>query len=121
MIYYVKFLAFADIHMKKFNKLVRDRIPEIIAAKGEMAKVRTLKDEDFVNALAAKLVEEAKEVEGAQGDAKELVKEIGDVFEVVDALIVQLGLSCEEIKKLQAERREKRGGFSKKIFLEYVE
>ena len=104
-----------------YGKLVRDRIPEIIRADHLTPTTRVLDDREYVVELCRKLIEEAKEVEGAQGDAKELVKEIGDVYEVIDALITQYRLDREEITKLQAERRAKRGGFSQKIFLEYVE
>ena len=49
--------------MKIHNKLIRDRIPEIIVARGQKANIRTLTDEEFGKALLAKLVEEAKETE----------------------------------------------------------
>ncbi len=106
---------------KEYHKLVRDRIPEIVRADHLTPTTRILEDHEYVVELCRKLIEEAKEVGGAQADAKELVKEIGDMYEVIDALIAQLGVDREEITKLQAERREKRGGFSKKIFLEHVE
>lgn len=104
-----------------YNKLVRDKNPEIVRADHLTPTTRVLDDQEFVVELCRKLLEEAKEVEAAQGDTKELVKEIGDVYEVIDALIAQLGLDRQEIRKLQDERRTKRGGFSKKIFLEHVE
>lgn len=107
--------------MKKYRKLVRDKIPEIVKADNLTPTTRVLNDKEFVVELCRKLIEEAKEVEGAQNDTKELRKEIGDVYEVIDALIAQLGLSRDEIKQLQDERRTKRGGFSNKIFLERVE
>lgn len=106
--------------LKTYNKLIRDRIPEIIAAKGEKAVTRILDDEEFAKALAAKLVEEAQETEKAIGDRAELTKEIGDVMEVIDAMVSHFGLNREEIERVKAKRLAERGGFEKKIFLESV-
>ena len=66
--------------MKKvYNKLVRDRIPEIIEKDGASFKTSVLNDEDFKTELLKKLIEEAQEVVGAKDDNKELVKELGDM------------------------------------------
>ena len=107
--------------MKQYNKLIRDRIPEIIAAKGEKAVTRILDDKEFAKALVSKLVEEAKEAEAAAGDKTELTKEIGDMWEVIEALIVHFGLDQREIASVKAKRLTERGGFTKKIFLEREE
>ncbi len=107
--------------MKTYNKLVRDKIPEIIAAEGTAFKTRILDDAEYKTELLKKLLEEGEEVSGAAGDKKELIKEIGDVMEVVEALISVFGLSIEEIRKVKADRKNSRGGFDQKIFLEYTE
>lgn len=106
---------------KIYNKLVRDKIPDIITANGERAKVRTLTDAEFGPALAGKLVEESKEAEAVIGDRAELTKEIGDVLEVIDVMVAHFGLDRSEIERVKAKRKAERGGFSKKIFLERVE
>lgn len=107
--------------MAIYHKLIRDKIPEIIAAKGEKANVRTLTDQEFGPALAAKLVEEAKEAEGAIEIRTELMKEISDVLEVVDAMVTHYGLDRGEIERVKAKWQAERGGFEKKILLESVE
>jgi len=107
--------------MKVYNKLVRDKIPEIISADGEKPKIRILADDEYQKELLKKIIEEAKEVEAAGGDKNELIKELGDVQEVVEALIKSFSLDKSEIEKLQAKRKATRGGFDKKIFLEYTE
>ena len=104
--------------MKIYNKLVRDRIPEIIAKSGSTAKTRILDDQEYQSALLEKLVEEALEVKGAEGNQKELMKEIGDVLEVIDAILLSFELSRQEINTVKAERKKSRGGFDGKIFLE---
>lgn len=104
-----------------FQKLVRDRIPEIISAEGKSPVVRTLSGEEFKKELLNKLVEEAKEAAEAGGAKKDLMKELGDVREVLDAIIHEFGIDEGEAEKMQKERREARGGFDKKVFLEYIE
>ena len=104
--------------MKTYNKLVRDRIPEIIEADGETPKVRILGEAEYKTALLEKLVEEAREALATNGDPKELAKEIGDVLEVVDATVEAYGLDRSQIEEIKKKRRESRGGFEKRLFLE---
>ena len=108
--------------MKKiYNKLVRDKMPEIIKKDGfEEFKIRILDDVEYKNELLNKIVEEAEEVRETQGNKKELIKEIGDVLETVDYLIKEFGLDKKEIENIRKEKKQSRGGFDKKIFLEYT-
>jgi predicted house-cleaning noncanonical NTP pyrophosphatase (MazG superfamily) len=106
---------------KIYNKLVRDKIPEIIEADGKKTEIKTLEQKEFATALFAKLQEEVEECISSQGNEEELAKEIGDVYEVLEAISDHYGLDVEVIKKIKAERKEKRGGFEKRIFLESVE
>lgn len=106
---------------KIYNKLVRDKIPEIIKAdQGRAPKTRVLANEEFIVELLKKLKEEAKELAEVKDNKPELIKEIGDVYEVIDAIIEYYNLDREGIMKLKNERKQKRGGFKKKIFLESV-
>lgn len=107
--------------MKKiYNKLVRDKIPEIIKADGGEPKVRFLNDQEFIAALLEKLKEEAEELTKAQADKQELIKEIGDVYEVIEAIMDYYKIERGEVIKLKNDRKIKRGGFKEKIFLESV-
>ena len=103
--------------MKIFRKLIRDRVPEIIASKGEKTKVRVLDDEEFLAALENKLLEEVQEMRLGQ-DKK---MEIADIYEVLDALITAYGFSKEKILEIQKRKRNERGGFEKRLFLEGTE
>jgi predicted house-cleaning noncanonical NTP pyrophosphatase (MazG superfamily) len=107
--------------MKVYNKLVRDNIPEIILADGKNPKIRILAEAEYQKELLKKLVEEAKETEAAGSDKEELIKEIGDIEEVIEAIIKSFALDKKEIENLKAKRKTDRGGFDKKIFLEYTE
>ncbi len=99
-----------------WNKLVRDRIPEIIAETGEAPIMRTLEPDEFVAALKDKVVEEAREVAtAASRDA--LMMELADLTEVVDALVRAVGLDAAEIKAIRQQRAHSRGGFDKRVLL----
>lgn len=103
--------------MKIFRKLIRDRIPEIIAAKGEKAITRVLDDAEFLKALENKLLEEVQEMR--QGADKKM--ELADIYEVLDALIQAYGFSRGEILQIQEKKRVERGSFEKRLFLEGTE
>ncbi|MFA6307197.1 MAG: nucleoside triphosphate pyrophosphohydrolase [Patescibacteria group bacterium] len=105
---------------KIYNKLVRDNIPEIIRRDKAEPRIRILEQEEYLKELFRKLEEEAKETAEAGKNKKELMKEIGDVYEIIDAIIDNCGLDKEEIIKLKNQRKTERGGFEKKIFLESV-
>lgn len=106
--------------MEVYNKLIRDRIPEIIERDGKRAKTRILDDEDYKRELLKKLVEEAQETMETKGDKEKLTKEVGDILEIVDYLVKVFDLDRNEIEKVRQERKKSRGGFDKKLFLESV-
>jgi predicted house-cleaning noncanonical NTP pyrophosphatase (MazG superfamily) len=101
---------------KTYNKLVRDRILEIIAADGRQCATEIMKDdEEFRHALLVKLVEEAQEV--ADAEHGDMVKEIADLYEVIDALLIAFDLNKETIFATQKKRCNECGGFEKRIKL----
>ena len=100
---------------KEYHKLVRDRIPEIIRQSGIECETAVLLDAEYCQALRLKLIEEATEV--AEANKDELVAELADLYEVIDALMTSYGISGDRILNAQAKRRETRGGFAQKIML----
>lgn len=102
-----------------YNKLIRDRVPEVIQADGRHAVTRILDSHDYQSALLAKLVEEAKEAEAASPDT--LPAELADIFEVLQALVPMLAMSWQDLMELASAKRRQRGGFTRRLFLEYVE
>ena len=77
--------------MKKiYNKLVRDRIPSIIQDSNKTCQTRILNDEEYIYYLKLKLLEESQEVNHAANN--QIVEEIADVMEVIDALITSISL-----------------------------
>ena len=101
--------------VRKYNKLVRDRIPEIIEASGKNCVTKELSDEEYIEMLDAKLDEELAEYHKDKN-----IGELADLLEVIRAAAIARGYSIEELEKVRAEKAEKRGGFEKKILLREV-
>ena len=99
----------------KYNKLVRDHIPEIIEASGKTCVTETLSDEEYLKMIDAKLDEELAEYHKDQN-----IEELADLLEVIRAAAIARGYSVEELEKVRAEKAAKRGGFEKKILLKEV-
>ena len=99
-----------------YNKLVRDKIVDIIKSNGETPKYHTLSDEQYLEELHKKLLEEANEF--IEEDSPE---ELADLLEVVYAIAKIKNINLEEVKEIRLKKREKRGGFDNKIYLETVE
>ncbi len=102
--------------MIRYDKLVRDGIPAIIAADGKKYSTRVLGEEEYVVELRRKLQEEVAEFLDEPS-----VGELADILELVGALSETLGASLPEVEAARMEKREARGGFAKRIFLESVE
>lgn len=101
-----------------YNKLVRDKIPEIIEGKNESPVTRILNDDEYKLELEKKLYEEYKEVIESSGEDR--LFELADMIEVIKSLALLSGKTLEDIIELANGKRNKRGGFEKKIFLEKV-
>lgn len=102
--------------MKTFNKLVRDKIPEIIKSNNEIPTTRVLDDKEYKEELLRKLLEECNEVINAS-TKEETLEEIADTLEVLDSLIKLNNSSINEVRKIQDTKRTKRGGFEKRLYL----
>ncbi len=102
--------------VKKYNKLIRDRILEIIKAAEERPHWRVLNKKEYLKEIKKKILEEAKELTKAK-NKKEVVNEIIDIQELIDVLTSELGLTKTGIKRQQKIKNKKRGGFKKKLFL----
>lgn len=100
-----------------YNKLVRDRIPEILTNKKSKCRTRILSDEEFQSALTDKLQEEVAEYLCSKTPS-ERVEELADVLEVIMALLKLEGLTLQDLEQVREEKLQNRGGFSQKIFLE---
>ena len=105
---------------KVYNKLVRDRIPEIIEGNGENPVVRILDEVEYKGELEKKLNEEYQEVLGTT-TSEERIEELADMLEIIDALAALEGKTLEDVVEVKKQKSLKRGGFEKRIFLERVD
>ena len=102
---------------KVFNKLVRDNIPSIIENNNEVAITRVLSDEEYRIELYKKLKEECEEVINSKNQG-ETLEELADVIEVLMSIARLENKNIEDVMDVANQKRIKRGGFEKRIFLE---
>lgn len=101
--------------VKKYNKLVRDKIPEIIENSGRKAVVEKVSEEAYILLLHKKLEEECKEyIENK--DVKELV----DLVEVIRAILEYNSVPVKEFEKMRIEKAVNRGTFKERYLLKEV-
>ena len=98
--------------MIKYNKAIRDKIPEIIAKSGKKYNLKQLDDESFLAELETKLTEEVNEY----AESKD-VEELADLLEVIYRISEVRGVSSDELDKIRKDKAEKRGKFDSNLFL----
>ncbi len=96
----------------EYNKLVRDRIPEIIEASGAKCEIRILSNEEYLEMLDKKLDEELSEYHKDQD-----IEELADLLEVIYAAARARGYTANELEAIRAQKAQKRGAFKNKILL----
>ena len=103
--------------MKTYNKLVRDKIPEIIKNNGaKSVNTKILNDEEYLESLNTKLVEELNEYLSS-GE----IEELADLEEVLRAILDAKKTSYQDFEQIRQNKVNKRGAFKDKIFLESVD
>ena len=107
--------------IRVLNKLARNNLHENLAARGATAVTRILSDDEYQVALYKKAPTRLR-LSGPSGSASfaGLTKELADVLEVVHALAPLIAGSMEELEKVRIAKREYRGGFDKKLFVEEI-
>lgn len=100
---------------RKFDKLIRDKIPEIIEASGSKAVIEVLDDESYHKYLNAKLEEELKEYKESCN-----IEELADLVEVVYALLDYKNISLKQFEAMRISKAIERGAFKKRLLLKEV-
>ena len=119
--YYSQYLKSKEVKpvaqesVKVYNKLVRDKIPEIIEMSGKTCTVETLTDEKYIAMLDVKLNEELAEYQESKS-----LEELADLLEVMGAVVKARGYTWDELTTVRKKKREERGGFEKRILLKEV-
>lgn len=97
----------------KYDKLVRDNIPEIIRSKGTEPIIHVATEEEYRQKLKEKLLEEVNKFNEAESP-----EEMADVLEVIDAIMEFKGYKKEDVEAIKNKKAEERGGFRKRIILD---
>jgi len=105
---------------KIYNKLVRDKIPEIIKNKGSIPKISILPEAEYRRALKLKMEEEAKELIEARTN-EDILNELSDMQELTRSVAKNYGMPMEELEKARKKKLKEKGGFEKRFLLEYVD
>lgn len=103
---------------KIYNKLVRDNIIDIILNDNGKPVFKTLNDDDFRIALKNKVIEESQELLSAN-TKDDVINELSDIIELIEAISKNYNINKDELLNKKENKKLKRGGFDKKIFLEY--
>jgi predicted house-cleaning noncanonical NTP pyrophosphatase (MazG superfamily) len=101
-----------------YKKLVRDNIPDIIKENNEEPIIKILSDEEYKKELEKKLIEECNEV--LNSESNDRIEELADLLEVMISLAELENNTFDDIEKIRILKKDERGGFSKKIYLEEV-
>ena len=101
--------------MIEYNKLIRDKIPEIIEQSGKKCIVEVMDNDTYIEYLDQKLNEELAEYQQDKS-----IEELADLLEVMYAVVVARGYSVEDLERIRLEKAEKRGAFEKKLLLKSV-
>ena len=101
--------------VKIYNKLVRDKIPQIIEQSGKQAIIEEVSGEEYLELLKAKLGEELQEYQDSES-----TEELADLVEVVYAILDYKTVSLQEFELIRKQKVEERGGFIKRLLLKEV-
>lgn len=97
----------------KYNKLIRDKVPEYIKSKGGNAIFHIADSKEFKEKLKEKLQEEVQEFLESES-----IEEMADIFEIISAIVEHNGWTIAQVSKVQAKKRKEKGAFKKKIILD---
>lgn len=101
----------------KLDKLVRDKVFKDMQKLGQKVEYRVLGDEELLQSLKAKLLEEAAEFDSSSPKALE---ELSDLLEIAEQLAAAFGYTYDDLRATQIKKRQKAGGFADRIFVESV-
>ena len=107
-------------HRLKLDKLVRDKIPELMRLKGANVASRKMGQNEYINRLKDKLIEESHELLETR-NIKEVKEEIADLLEVMISLCQASQISFDDLEATRLEKYLNKSGFRDRIYSEYIE
>ncbi|WAA13354.1 nucleoside triphosphate pyrophosphohydrolase [Fervidibacillus halotolerans] len=106
--------------MPVYNKLIRDRILEILDKEGLSYNYRILENNEHLKEIKKKLYEEVKEFDEATNE-HDALEELADVLELIHASLKVYNKSFDELEVIRVKKKNNRGGFDKGLYLIDVE
>ena len=103
------------MNVKVYNKLIRDKIPQIIEQSGKQAVTEVVSGEEYLKLLNAKLGEELREYLDSQS-----VEELADLVEVVYAILDCKNVSLQDFESIRQQKVNERGAFQDRLLLKEV-
>ncbi len=101
-----------------YNKLCRDNVPDIIAAKGFECDVREVDHDEYRREIVRKVYEEASGVSNHSG-RESLLKELADLVITLDAVSKEFGITDEELDEAVEKSIEEKGGYESMLYLSW--
>lgn len=98
-----------------YNKLIRDKIPEIIEQSGKKAIVETLEEAEYLRHLNMKLGEELEEYLDSGS-----VEELADLIEVIYGILDYKSVPLDKFENIRKNKVNERGGFKNRLLLKKV-
>ncbi|MBT3582388.1 nucleoside triphosphate pyrophosphohydrolase [Candidatus Woesearchaeota archaeon] len=99
-----------------YDKLVRDKVPEIIKTFDRIPFTHTAEDDEYIKKLKAKLLEEVNEFINTDEE-----KELADILEIIYAICESKGIELAELEVTRRQKAKEKGSFKQKLILEKVE
>jgi predicted house-cleaning noncanonical NTP pyrophosphatase (MazG superfamily) len=115
LLYYPPGETFKPMVRKEYNKLVRDCVPELLQKQKVEHEIVEMDQDEYCQALRQKIIEEAQEAAGAS--EVDLITELADLWEVIDATMTAYGIQRDQVLACQMQRRMERGAFNRKLKL----
>lgn len=120
MMFHARLLSFIPKFMEKiyYNKLCRDKVPEIIEAKGFACEVREVDHDEYRREIIRKVFEEASGVSN-HTDRESLMKELADLLITINAVKREFGISDAEVTEAMTKSLVDKGGYEKRLYISW--
>ena len=103
----------------RFNKIIRDKLPEIISQGGIDVVYKNIEGKDLLKKLKDKLLEETQEAVSSVGQLQ-IMEELADILEVIHGICFTMQVDIDTIEELRREKFDKRGGFHNGVYVDRV-
>ena len=99
-----------------YNKLCRDKIPQIIKEKGFECEVRTVDHDEYKREIVRKIYEEASGITNHSGH-EHMVAELADLLITMTAFKKEFSITEEEVEAAVAKSLAEKGGYAERLYL----